>query len=281
MRVAIMSEIHPGTIVILNGLESRADLNGASAMLTSKVLGNGRHEAFVLRAGEHDKRPEGINVFPKNYTVNTSARRNRASAWNELGTRFLNTNNYSNALDAYECALDVASADATECRVEGCDSLSLMAWMALRMNSEGVEFQEERRRTTDILQFSLRNIFAEVLDNKEVNTEDSKTEMGAGRIPSRPDPVLLLSVKTGDASRFFFYDHVEKVVHECVDKNLGDSPSKETDDGEQHTVPPSGPPVLPETSPGGQEEMRGEERDAGAAHDETPSSARDVSETVE
>lgn len=271
-----MEDIHPGTIVILTGLESRADLNGASAMLTSKVLENGRHEAFVLRVGEHDKRPEGINVFPKNYTINTSARRNRASAWNELGTRFLNTNNYSNALDAYECALDVASADSTECRVEGCDSLSLMAWMALRMNSEGVEFEGERRRTTNIIQFSLRNIFAEVL----VNTEDSKTEMGAGNIPSRPDPVLLLSVKTGDASRFFFYDQVEKVVHECVDKNLGDSSCNETDD-ERHAVSPSGTAVLPETSPGGQEDMPGEERDADAPHDETISSTNDTSETME
>jgi SpoVK/Ycf46/Vps4 family AAA+-type ATPase len=42
--------------------------------------------------------------------------------------------------------------------------------------------------------------------------------MGAGRIPSRNDPVLLLSLTTNDVSRYFFYDDIEKVVHECVQK---------------------------------------------------------------
>ena len=150
------------------------------------------------------------------------------------------------------------------------------------MNSEGVEFQEKGRRTADIMNFSLRNIFAEVLDNKEVNTDDSTTELGAGRIPSRPDPVLLLSVRTGERSRFFFYDQLEKVVHECVDKNLGDTPSKEADDHNvEHAVPPSGTSVLSETPSGGQEEVPGEERCADASHDKAPTTANDVPTTME
>ena len=222
-----------GTIVTLCALEARPDLNGETAMLTSKVHANARREAFVLPAGDRVKRPEGINVKPQNFTVNTVERRGRASAWNELGSRFVNSQNYMNALDAFECALDVASKNPEECRVEGCDALSLMTWLALRMNKEGVEFQG-KRRTTDIVNAALRNIFAEVLHGVDETT--SKVQMGAGRIPSRPNPVLLLCIRDGveDASapaRYYFYDEVQKMVHECVTDKKNTTPETDDDGG--------------------------------------------------
>ena len=250
-----MADSHPsGTIVTLCNLEARTDLNGETAMLTSKVLDSGRHEAFVLWNDDRTRRPEGINVLPAKFTVNTTDRRGRASAWNELGSRFVHTGNHANALDAFECALEVASKESDECRVEGCDALALMAWLGLRMNSEGIEFEGERT-AAEIVRFGLRNIFMEVLENAVA--ESSTVNMGAGRIPSRPHPVLLLSVTDADgASRYFFYDEEQKVVHECVEKIMDDSISK---DDAGHAAPPDGALDVPETPPRGQEVGSGEE----------------------
>ena len=249
-----MPEAHtaypPGSIVELTELQSRNDLNGETALLTSRVLENGRHEAFVLWNGDRNKRPEGINILPRNFTLTTSDARGRASAWNELGCRFVNTGNYCNGLDAFECALDVASKDSVECRIEGCDALCLMAWLGLRVNNEGIDFKGERKAST-IVQFCLRNIFSEVLENKEIVPEPAKVDMGAGRIPSRDTPVLLLSVKNGEASRFFFYDEVEKVVHECVETNkiIDNSECKDAaDDDRRHDVSIDGSSELSETA---------------------------------
>jgi len=241
----------PGTLVHLHGLESRADLNGETALLTSKVLENGRHEAFVLLNGDREKRPDGINIHDKNFTVNTTERRGRASGWNELGCRFVNTGNYTNGLDAFQCALDVASKDSSECRIEGCDSLCLMVWLGLRMNSDGVEFDGERK-AAQIVQFGLKNIFAEILENREVVTETSKVDMGAGRIPSRESPVLLLSIASDGESRYFFYDEIEKVVHECVEKKMEDKGNKDEDGC---AVSTDGTEGVAEASSGGQTEV--------------------------
>lgn len=205
----------PGTIVQLNALKKRDDLNGETALLTSKVLENGRHQAIVLK---DDAKPEIIYVFPDNYTVSATDARARASAWNELASQFIRASNYTNGLDAVECALRIASVDASECRIEGCDALALMAWLGLRMSNEGVEFEQGERKAGDLVQFSLENIFSEIIHNKDVVTESTSVQMGAGRIPSRNDPVLLLSLTTNDVSRYFFYDDIEKVVHECVQK---------------------------------------------------------------
>jgi hypothetical protein len=245
----------PGTLVHLHGLESRADLNGETVLLTSKVLENGRHEAFVLFNDAREKRPEGINIHEKNFTVNTTERRGRASGWNELGCRFVNTGNYTNGLDAFQCALDVASKDPSECRIEGCDALCLMAWLGLRMNNEGVEFEGERT-AAQIVQFGLKNIFAEVLENKEVVTETTKVDMGAGRIPSRESPVLLLSLANDGETRHFFYDEIEKVVHECVEKKMEENTSNEEDG---NAVSTDGTETVSETSSGGQAEVPGKE----------------------
>ena len=245
----------PGTLAHLHDLESRADLNGETVLLTSKVLENGRHEAFVLFNDDREKRPEGINVFERNFTVNTTERRGRASGWNELGCRFVNTNNYTNGLDAFQCALDVASKDASECRIEGCDALCLMAWLGLRMNNEGVEFDGERK-AAQIVQFGLKNIFAEILENKEVVTETATVDMGAGRIPTRDSPVLLLSVKENESSRYFFYDEVEKVVHECVEKKMEEKTSNEEDG---NAVSTDGTETVSEAASSGQAEVLGEE----------------------
>ena len=245
----------PGTLAHLHDLESRADLNGETVLLTSKVLENGRHEAFVLFNDDRERRPEGINVFEKNFTVNTTERRGRASGWNELGCRFVNTNNYTNGLDAFQCALDVASKDSSECRIEGCDALCLMAWLGLRMNSEGVEFDGERK-AAQIVQFGLKNIFAEILENKEVVTEATKVDMGAGRIPTRDAPVLLLSITEGESKRYFFYDEMEKVVHECVEKKMEE---KTNNEGDGNAVSADGTEPVSEAASSGQEEVLGKE----------------------
>lgn len=245
----------PGTLVHLHGLETRADLNGETVLLTSKVLENGRHEAFVLFNDDRGKRPEGINVLEKNFTVNTTERRGRASGWNELGCRFVNTGNYTNGLDAFQCALDVASKDSSECRIEGCDALCLMVWLGLRMNNEGVEFDGERK-AVQLVQFGLKNIFAEILENKEVVTETTKVDMGAGRIPTRDSPVLLLSIANDGESRYFFYDEVEKVVHECLEKKMEQKMSNEEDG---HAVPEDGTETIAEAPSNGQAEVLGEE----------------------
>lgn len=245
----------PGTLVHLHDLTSRADLNGETALLTSKVLENGRHEAFVLVNGDREKRPEGINIHDKNFTVNTTERRGRASGWNELGCRFVNTANYTNGLDAFQCALDVASKDSSECRIEGCDALCLMAWLGLRMNNDGVEFEGERK-AAQIVQFGLKNIFAEILENKEVVTETTKVDMGAGRIPSRDSPVLLLSLAKDAETRYFFYDEIEKVVHECVEKKMEEKTSNR-EDGD--AVSTDGTESVAEAPSSGQEEVLGEE----------------------
>jgi hypothetical protein len=241
----------PGTLVHLHGLESRADLNGETALLTSKVLESGRHEAFVLVNDERKKRPEGINIHEKNFTVNTIERRGRASGWNELGCRFVNTGNYTNGLDAFECALSVASTDTSECRIEGCDALCLMAWLGLRMNNDGVEFDGERK-AAQIVQFGLKNIFAEILENKDVVTDTTKVDMGAGRIPTRETPVLLLSIANEGESRYFFYDEIEKIVHECVEKKMEGNGNKNEDGG---AVSTNGTENVTEASSGGQTEV--------------------------
>lgn len=245
----------PGTLVHLHDLESRSDLNGETALLTSKVLESGRHEAFVLLNDDREKRPEGINVHDKNFSVNTTERRGRASAWNELGCRFVNTGNYANGLDALQCALDVASKDSSECRIEGCDALCLMVWLGLRMNNEGVEFNGERK-AAHVVQFGLNNIFAEILENKEVVTETATVDMGAGRIPTREAPVLLLSIKEEKSSRYFFYDEIEKVVHECVEKKIEDRGNNEEDG---YAVSLDGTANLSTTPSIGQTEVLGEE----------------------
>jgi hypothetical protein len=149
----------------------------------------------------------------------------------------VHTSNYTNGIDAFECALDVASKEPIQCRIEGCDALCLMAWLGLRMNNEGVEFEGDRT-TVKIVQFCLRNIFSEVLENTNVISESSIVEMGAGRIPSRKVPVLLLSVKNAEVSKYFFYDEIEKVVHECVDasKMVDDTNLK---DGDGDALPPT------------------------------------------
>lgn len=237
----------PGTVVQLQDLEKRTELNGEAALLTSKVLENGRHEAFVFWTNDEDKkRPEGINVHDKNFTVVTTERRDRANAWNKLGNQFANSGNYSNGIDAFQCALDVASKQSDECRVEGCDALSLMVWLGLRMNNEGKEFEGERT-ASKIVKFGLNNLFAEVLQSTDIVTESSDVNMGAGRIPSRDTPVLLLHVKTDGASRFFFYDDFEKVVHECVEKNIDGDTYKEGHD--KDTVGENEAPI--EASQGG------------------------------
>tara|TARA_B110001450_G_scaffold133674_1_gene125513 strand:- start:453 stop:1220 length:768 start_codon:yes stop_codon:yes gene_type:complete len=246
----------PGTLVHLHDLASRADLNGQTALLTSKVLESGRHEAFVLFNDDRERRPEGINVLETNFTINTVERRGRASGWNELGCRFVNTNNYTNGLDAFQCALDIASKDSSECRIEGCDALCLMAWLGLRMNSEGVDFQGEHK-AAQIVQFGLKNIFAEILENKEVVAETAKVDMGAGRIPTRETPVLLLSVTESESTRYFFYDEVEKVVHECAEKKKMEERTNNEEDGD--AVSANGTETVAETSSNRQAEMLGEE----------------------
>tara|TARA_B110001452_G_scaffold266984_2_gene275299 strand:- start:1292 stop:1960 length:669 start_codon:yes stop_codon:yes gene_type:complete len=222
--------------------------------LTSRVLESGRHEAFVLFNEDRGKRPEGINIHDKNFTVNTTDRRGRASGWNELACRFVGTSNYTNGLDALQCGLDVASKDATECRIEGCDALCLMAWLGLRMNNEGVDFKGERT-AAQIVQFGLKNIFAEVLENKDIVTETAKVDMGAGRIPTHEAPVLLLSITEEDSSRYFFYDEIEKVVHECMAKKMEDKGVK----GDGDAVSTDATANLPETPSNGQTLELGEE----------------------
>jgi len=245
----------PGTLVNFHDLETRTDLNGETGLLTSQVLENGRHEAFVLFNDDREKRPEGINIYGRNFTVNTSECRGRASGWNELGCRFVNTGNYTNGLDAFQCALDVASNDSLECRIEGCDALCLMAWLGLRMNNEGVEFDGERK-AAEIVQFGLKNIFAEILEKKEVVKETTKVEMGAGRIPSRESPVLLLSIANDGESRYFFYDEVQKVVHECVEKKMEEKTSNE---GNGSAVYTEGTEDVTNAASSGQKEVLGEE----------------------
>tara|TARA_B110001450_G_scaffold126537_1_gene119148 strand:+ start:17745 stop:18509 length:765 start_codon:yes stop_codon:yes gene_type:complete len=245
----------PGTIVTLHRLESRPDLNGKTALLTSKVLDSGRHEAFVLLTNASESRPEGINVFEKNFTINTVERQGRASAWNELGCRFMHTGNYTNGLDAFECALEIASTNTSECRIEGCDALCLMVWLGLRMNSEGIEFKGERT-AAQIVKFGLRNIFAEVLENKNVVTETAKVDMGAGRIPSRDSPVLLLSIVEETSERYFFYDEMQKVVNECTMKKMT---NKGNNEDANNAISTEDAENLPETSSNGQTNVSGEE----------------------
>lgn len=244
----------------MTGLRSRSDLNGSTAMLTSKVLNNGRHEAFVLLEDRGTAPPEGINVFETNFTVNTSDARGRASAWNELGSRFVALEKFTNALDAFECALGVASAEPSECRIEGCDALALMVWMGLRMNNQGIDF-EGKRSVSSMVEFGLKNIFAEVLENESVVPDPSKINLGAGRIPAREYPVLLLSVPHGDDQRFFFYDDVEKVVHECVSKKI----DQQQDKGDDAHAPVSAERTegVPEASPERQTEVLGDEGESG------------------
>ena len=257
-----MTTFHPGTVVKLRDLTSRTDLNDQVALLTSKVLDSGRQEAFVLLDDNSNRRPEGINVFEKNFAVVADDAPERASAWNELGTRFLNTGNHVNALDAFECGLAVASDNTETCRIEGCDSLCLMAWLGLRMNNEGLEFEGRGERTTSsLVDFSLKHIFSEVLESDAVVHETSKVNMGAGRVPAREHPVLMLSVQTDDTSRYFFYDEIEKVVHECVEKKIDASIPKRDDDdgGADDAVPAIGPTDVPEASSRGQADVCGQE----------------------
>lgn len=211
--------IHPGTVVTLRDLSARADLNERTALLTSKVLANGRREAFVIDGDA----PEGINVHEKNYTVVDESARVRASAYNQLGYMFTHGERWAMGVEAFEAALTVASGDRDAARGEGCDALAAMAWTALRMNHKGVEFKGGGE-TTRIFNGAMDSLFHEVLHDESV-VAGGTVQLGAGHVPVRDDPVLLVSIvyAPDDAptdvptehTRYFFYDDSAKCVREC------------------------------------------------------------------
>jgi hypothetical protein len=227
---------------------SRADLNEHTALLTSTVLSNGRREAFVIDGDV----PEGINVHERNYAVVDASAAARASAYNQLGAMFTHAERWSLGMDAFEAALHVAST-GDDARGEGCDALSFMAWTALRMNHKGVDFKGDDRAgaTTRIFNSSMDSLFHEMLHDESV-VAGGTVHLGAGHVPTRPDPVLLVSVsyetktdetktdetktdetktdettdetktdetKTDETTRrparYFFYDDSAKCVREC------------------------------------------------------------------
>ena len=200
-----------GTTVELNGLTARSELNGRVAIVVTSPQDDDRYEAFVVDPSDTSVKPEGIRVRAKHMRVVTSTVRERVSAWNELGNRFVDMRLYTRALEAFECGLSVSSEDPITSRLEGCDSLSCMAWLCLRMNRESIEL--ESRRVSDIVDWCLQRMFASVLNDPTVVTESSVVKMGAGHVPECDTPVFILNV---DETRCFYYDDTHKVVREWI-----------------------------------------------------------------
>jgi len=199
-----------GDLVRVIGLTARAELNGSHGLVVGPPDDTvGRLPVCLLGTSPI----VGVNLRPVNMRPETGVPGNvRVQAWNDLGVAYSGEKMYSKAMAALEDALRVAREveGVAGVREESCRSLSNIAWLCLVMNRDGVEMRGDAT-VKQVMEWAMRQMFHDVIRTLPA---DANVLFGAGRVPGKEQPHLIMTVVQNETPRYFVVDEDGHRVYE-------------------------------------------------------------------